>query len=138
MRVYVAGSTKQMEAVRGIQESVIGSGNRVTYDWTMYVMQHGDAHLDDVPTDIQRDGAEQDVSGVQGAQALIAYVTPECIGTLIEIGMAIHKNIPVLVIRRSDAKDSVFYKLEGVDVFVISETELITRPVAAWLEKVAS
>jgi hypothetical protein len=137
MRIYVAGSTAQIEMVRGIQDELIGLGHRVTYDWTNFVMQHGDAHKDDVPMYVQRDGAEQDLSGVQGAHGVIAYVTPECIGTLIEIGMALHKQIPVLVLRRSDSMGSVFYTLEGVTHWVHhSARQPMTGPIRAWLEEI--
>lgn len=115
MDIYVAGKTDDWERVRRIQEVCVRVGHAITYDWTKVVEELGtDAGLDPKDDLFRRECARNDVIGVREADMLIACVDyPGLCGTLIEVGMALGAEIPVVTIGQPE-RNSVFFALEGV------------------------
>jgi nucleoside 2-deoxyribosyltransferase len=141
MKIYVAGSTKQMEAVRGISRVVKDLGNEITFDWTERVEQLGDAHVNPVPHEARREGAYLDREGIKEADGLIVWLTPECLGTLIEIGMACVWEIPTLLLCPHALEDSeairtsIFYDMDHITWESLNEGERMDIIINEWIER---
>jgi hypothetical protein len=115
MDIYVAGKTNDWQRVRQTQEFCERLGHRITYDWTKTVERVGpDAcTTGQVTEDFRRECAEEDRRGTREADLLIMLCYPGLCGTLIECGMALGLNTPVLVIGDPE-RNSVFFALPQV------------------------
>lgn len=113
--IYVAGRTTNIEQVQRVQRMCQELGHKITFDWTEQVKQV-DHHIDPdapMPEGFGRECAENDRTGTQTAQYLIAIMGHDLCGTLIEIGMALAFNTTVFLLGDPE-RESVFFELPEV------------------------
>lgn len=124
MNLYVASSVRNFERVREIQQLLLEHGYTITYDWTRAapdeVWRNGGAEGDPV---FLKEQARLDKEGVIFADIVVVLDHERNYGTLIEIGMAIAADIPVVIVGRPK-RDSVFWHLDNISI-VEDDAELI-------------
>jgi nucleoside 2-deoxyribosyltransferase len=114
VKVYVAGRTSMVKEVRVIQGIVISESDEISYDWTVNVEEVGGAASDINTTPEQRRAfAEADKKGVKDAHVVVALMGPQVTGTLIEIGMCLGDEKPLIIIG-NPPRESVFFDLPSV------------------------
>jgi nucleoside 2-deoxyribosyltransferase len=97
-KIYVAASFEDRQIVSQIEQSLIIKGYEIVSNWT-----------DHLNLDKADEYAEEDLNNIKQADLLIMYNSNlKTTGKFIEVGMAIMKNIPVIVIGNS--LTSVFKK----------------------------
>jgi nucleoside 2-deoxyribosyltransferase len=115
MRIYVAGRTSHIEIVNEMQELCRADGHTITHDWTG---PEGGIESDwSGEPERAYECARKDFNGVTSADAVIVcgYGCGEGgggLGTFIEIGIAIHARLPVIII--GPMRESVFWYLDNV------------------------
>lgn len=116
MRIYVAGRTTELEKVREVQDGLRERGHRITHDWTRAAPETalraggvGAAYLA-VPEADKRRYAEDDLQGVRSADLVVAVAGQGWAGTYIEIGCALSRWIPVVILGTPE-RESVFWHL---------------------------
>lgn len=100
MRIYVAGKWEERERVRTIMALLRTVGHTITHDWT-----RNDERM-------SRESARGDLNGVVSAEAVVFLAEHDLPykGSLVEVGIAIGRNIPVYVL--GNACDScIFWQL---------------------------
>lgn len=98
MRVYVAGSSAQLERVRDAMDALIERGHTVTHDWAHLVEEVGEANPLDATDHERITWARDDLRGVNSADVLwLLMPTTEGFGAAVELGYALAHNIPVIV-----------------------------------------
>lgn len=102
-RVYVSGSIRDIERVRLLQDDLKAAGHTITHDWTLY----------NGPKD-NHDEAERQLMGIRSADVLICVIHPRLKAGWMELGAAIIKRIPCIVIPHPDVSDSMWYSLPNV------------------------
>lgn len=122
MKIYVAGKTRNYEKVREVQALVDESGHMVTYDWTRSVPDgawENEANANLSP-EFKRVCARNDMMGVAAADAIIAVMSDDLWGTMIEIGMAMMAAKEIVLLGHPE-RESVFFHLPKVTVVIDDE-----------------
>lgn len=116
MRVYVAGRTNMILAVRRVQRIVQSAGHEITYDWTVNVeAEGGSAREKFIPRERQIGYANSDRWGVLTSDLTIVVAGPQLTGTLIECGLALAfcGEIQVILYGKPE-REAVFFELPEV------------------------
>lgn len=132
MRIYVAAKTHDYIRARTLMQQLRDSGHEITFDWTGNVEHVGPDRENEAAAkddEFLLKCATDDVYGVKRAQGLVAIGHPDLCGTLVEVGMAIMRGIPVALI--GDFRPSVFWKLPQVSSFK-SEGDFLTQLNHPW------
>lgn len=108
MLVYVAGKWQERMTIRKLMDQIEELGHTITYDWTCYETEYVPPHTEDAVIVYgswvnKRELMEQsldDCLGVSIADCLVVYaMNPhKYTGTCTEMGIAIHKRIPIYII----------------------------------------
>lgn len=119
MRVYVAGRITELDKVREVQDGLRERGHEITHDWARAVPETalraggvGAAYLA-VPDIDKLRYAVDNLSGVLRAEIVIAVCGLGWVGTYIEIGAAMGRGTPVVIIGTPE-RESVFWHLSLV------------------------
>lgn len=117
MRVYVAGSTRDVERVNGIQDAVRASGHEITFDWTG---AEGEIRTDgswDTAPEAGARIAQREVEASRAADLTILLYPPGGggLGCWIEMGATLAGGGEVWVVE--PARDSVFWQHPNVTIF---------------------
>lgn len=98
MRVYVAGSSDQLDRVEAAMDALAEKGHVVVHDWCAAVRQVGEANPPDASLYARLRWARDDLAGVDSAQVLwVLMPSKEGFGAGVELGYAIAKGIPIVV-----------------------------------------
>lgn len=89
--IYIASRLENALQVQELRDSLAVHGVFLTYDWT----RHGSVQSDGV--DRMREVAQNEADGVRRARVLVALL-PGGRGTHVEIGIALGRRIPVLLV----------------------------------------
>lgn len=117
MQVYVASTLSNYARTRQVQQMLRDRGHDITYDWT--------AHGHELKSDPEelKEIALGEAHGVKNAD-LFVMVTPGQKGAHFEMGIAWHKQIPIIIFEDKPLTDvKSFYFLDEVDI-VKTEGEL--------------
>lgn len=98
MRIYVAGSSRQLERVKAAMAALRSLGHTITHDWVALVEEYGEANPVDAATSTMRRWAADDLAGVYNAD-MVWLLMPETegFGAAVEMGYAIAHGVPVIV-----------------------------------------
>lgn len=97
MRVYVAGSSRQLGRVRAAMERLKAAGHTVVHDWPTIIEAQGEANPADATQDERWDWAIDDLAGVKAADCLWFLVpAEEGAGAFVELGYALAIGKPVI------------------------------------------
>ena len=128
-RIYVAGSTKEIERVQRVRDAVLEAGHVITFDWTG---EEGEIRDGSGPNwtsapDVAHGLATREVEAVRSADHVILLVPNERrgLGCFVEFGVAVGHDIPVWVCfdGADGFRDSVFWHL--TDVFTMRDDEAL-------------
>ena len=112
-RVYVAGSLKDVERVRGVMNLVRLAGHEVILDWTkMELPANGDDGS--LGPELQRAIALAELRAVTDASLVILLYQDNLLGALLETGAALSAGKDIWVVNADRA--SVFWSLPGVEL----------------------
>ncbi len=107
-RVYVAGSSAQLERVKSAMAALREIGHTVTHAWPELVEEVGEANPLDATDAARRMWAADDLRGVYDADVLWLLMPSEGgFGAAVELGYALAHGIPV-VVSGGDVKRSIF------------------------------
>ena len=97
MKIYVAGKWEDRDQVRLVHQELRRLGHEITVDWTDH-----DYPTDDIES-ILESYTLDDIWGVKEADLFIALMTVNYLykGAWVEMGVALGKGIPVLVIGKA-------------------------------------
>jgi hypothetical protein len=114
MKVYVAGSTKEIERVRDMQKSVRDKGWDIILDWTKWI--EGETGIEG-PLERGSEIAIREISACQNADLtiLLCPIVSSGLGCWIEVGAALASGNEVWIIE--PRKDSVFWNHPAVTYF---------------------
>lgn len=116
MRVYVAGSSHEIDRVRRAMAMVHGLGAKITFDWTLDVGQWGSNPLTET-TEKRAAFAQRDLDAIDEADVvwLLAPLTHPSRGACAEFGYAIAKKKPVVITGPESARRAtIFFDLADV------------------------
>jgi len=90
MRIYVAGSGRDLARVRTVQKALREHGHEITYDWTSDIEHNGSTAESDLDPVVAAAYAVADAQAVLDARAFV-LVLPQTlsIGSWVEFGIAI-------------------------------------------------
>lgn len=122
-RVYVAAKFQEYESARRLMDAFTAGGYTITHDWTRTQEFDESGHPiaadpNDMPPEIIKMHAENDVRGVRNADFLVVLGDADLCGALIEVGIALALRIPIYVIKPK--RWTIFY---GMDEFVLVDHE---------------
>lgn len=100
MKVYVASAATNWFKVNKVQRSLRMLGCTITCDWTRRIGESG--------VDNNSKAADEDLAGVTCADVVVVLL-PGRIGTYIEIGYALAKEIPILVVGENERPSTFFH-----------------------------
>jgi hypothetical protein len=105
VNVYVAGTSKRTDLASSVMNTLRSHGHSITLDWTVDIENEGEMSADELAA-----RAAKSVSGVCKAEALVLLITKEMrsVGSMIEIGVALGNDIPVLVAELEDGFNHFF------------------------------
>lgn len=113
MKIYVAGSSRDLHHVRVVQARVKSLGHEVTYDWTLDVERYGPGQL--ANPDNAAWCANNDTNAVLESELVIVVAHHRMWGAMVELGIAIARDIPVWVCEEWESpRYSVFLDMRGV------------------------
>jgi nucleoside 2-deoxyribosyltransferase len=92
VNVYIATSTRNTDAYHRTRQALEAAGHTITHDWTR------DLPDKDPPPGQGFAAALADIRGVAAADVVVALWHPDVYGTLVEIGYAIARSRPVLLV----------------------------------------
>lgn len=96
MKIYVAGSSDQLERVEDMMNTLETLGFTITHDWTTSVRLVGKANPPDASLYARLKWGRDDLAGVSDADVLVLLMPLEGgFGAAVELGYAIAKGIPV-------------------------------------------
>lgn len=128
MRIYVASKFENKDEVRRAMKLLQDEGYSITHDWT------GEDFKDRTGTDLvnyARFCAWKDRRGVENADALLLINHPACKGTLVEMGIAIANNKPIVIVGR-DVAENIFFNLSNcLHVKTVEEALPVLRGIHA-------
>lgn len=106
LKIYVASKAENWWGARLVMETLEADGHVITFDWTRDVellgpggeklRRNGPLTVDDEAK--LKACAEADANGVTEAHVIVVLSYPGLVGTLIETGIAVSRNIPVFFI----------------------------------------
>lgn len=108
MKIYVATGLEHADRARVVQSVLRDDGHEITYGWTVHgsVQDAGPKRIAEV--------ARLEAAGVRAADLLIA-ILPGGRGTHVEIGLALGRGIPVILLQHVDDAEKLptcaFYSL---------------------------
>lgn len=95
-KVYVAGSSKEIERVRSVMAQLIEGGCEITHDWTRSVDEaiaagFGNNSDADVPVRVRRECADKDIEAIRWSHAVLFLGSDEhnSRGAHVELGVGI-------------------------------------------------
>jgi hypothetical protein len=129
MKVYVAGSSGEIDRVKRVMATLRSRGYEITHDWTGEVEAARAANYSDstYPTDMRFACASADYCGVANADVVVLLLpkTTTSRGMWVEFGIALgHEPSPAIFVV-GDALQSIFCEL--ADEIVEDEESLIDR-----------
>lgn len=97
-RIYVAGSSAQLERARAAMDALKERGYLVAHDWVTEVEKVGSANPPDAPMAKQAAWAREDLQGVLFADYLwLLMPAEEGWGAAVELGYALANSVPVII-----------------------------------------
>lgn len=106
-RVYVGAKFEAVEAARELMSVLRAAGHEITHDWTGESVE-GKRGVEVL--DVLRDAALDDADGVKSADAMVLLHHPNLRGGLVEMGIALGRDIPVIVVGGAgEAYPPIFY-----------------------------
>lgn len=130
MRVYVAGSSAEIDRAEQVMQAIERAGHVVVSTWTEDIASVGEANPRDASAEERRGWARGCLRQVGGSDALVFLVPREPAttrGGWAEMAYAFRSQIPILC--SGDTKQSVFCAL-GDEVELDAE-------IVPWLEEIA-
>jgi len=122
MRFYVASRFRNYEAVRVVEQELIGRNHTITHSWATNSMEFdaaGKLFIENPEKDldlaVQQVLAYEDMFGVQDADALVLLWTPDMSGAYIELGLAISIPIPIYII--GSKRWTIFWSFPDIHFF---------------------
>lgn len=107
LRVYVAGSSAELERARWAMSALDGYSIEVTHDWVSSVEEVGSANPAEATDDERLAWADDDLSGVYQADVLWLLMPKQgSIGAYVELGLAIALGMPIVI--SGDHERSIF------------------------------
>jgi hypothetical protein len=105
MKVYVSGTSKRADLANEVMQRLQDEGHIITMDWTIDIPSEDTMDADQLAA-----RAEKAVSAVCEAGAVVLLITKEMrgVGSMIEVGAALGKGIPVLVAELEEGFDHFF------------------------------
>lgn len=98
MRVYVAGSSLQLDRVTAAMNAIEERGHEVTHDWCAEVRAVGHANPPEACLFDQLKWARDDLAGVSDADVFwLLMPTEGGFGAAVELGYAIAKGVTIIV-----------------------------------------
>lgn len=112
MRVYVAGSSKEIPRVRAMQATLVALGCTITHDWTKQVEDYG-AGADQLSAADKRRFARLDLDGIANAAMVVFLQSPVASsrGMWVEIGYAVacRERLPTLLFLCTGGGDQLIW-----------------------------
>lgn len=108
MRIYVAAKSEEAARARKFMQAIRDVGHYITYDWTTDVLAHA---VTPFTKEAQKKCARSDVDAARTADAVIVLYHPGLRGALVEMGVALAKQAPVLVVGCAPDDRCVFFLL---------------------------
>jgi nucleoside 2-deoxyribosyltransferase len=109
MKVFVAAKWEEKAAARAMMAEVTAEGHTITHDWTQ--ADPDQIHPDNM-ADFLRQCAMDDADGVLMCDVLVLLAHPNGRGMFVEEGIAIAKNIPVVVVKR-ELGENIYFHMPG-------------------------
>lgn len=142
MKIYVASSNKNRDAVRRAIAQLIAAGHEVPYDWTP---NSSEGVTDPVrKAELMGRFAAEDAWGVRQADAIVVLAHPLMNATLVEFGMAVALTKVLIVVgaRAPDIRYCIFFRLpyvnhvatveEAIEILTLNRVSLrVGRPLRA-------
>lgn len=126
LNIYVAAKFEEKEKVRKAYDLLRHHGHRITHDWTN---EDATRFPDGSEEQLQylEDMAHADIEGVANADAVVLFPHEKGKGLFVELGVALAKDIPVLVVSERDLHrgDCIFFFADAC-VVVRSVEDAIT------------
>lgn len=116
MNVYIATRFTHKEEFKKLQKLLEANGHAITHDWTV-------DDLTGVPADeielYKMRNAGHCIQGVLFADALVLIAKPNMAGAFVEMGMAMMRGIPIIVVGADQEGNQpcIFYSLPDCSVF---------------------
>ena len=117
MRIYVAGSTRDVERVKGVQDAVRAFGHEITFDWTGAEGQIRTDGSWDIASEAGAQIAQREIAACVRADLTILLFPPQGggLGCWIEMGATLAYGGEVWVVE--PGRDSVFWQHPSVRRF---------------------
>lgn len=117
MRIYVAGSTRDVDRIKGVQDAARAFGHTITFDWTG---PEGEIRTDGSWDSVPKAGASiasREIAACWGAEITILLFPPQGggLGCWIEMGATLAAGGDVWVVE--PGRDSVFWQHPSVTRF---------------------
>jgi len=119
-KVYVAGSSKDIQRVQKAIAMLEAGGHEITHDWTQTVGR---------PPSEYEVIASDDLDGVYDAEVLLLINHQDGFGSMTEFGMALAWGRPVIVVDR-EARVNIFFNLS--DVFHYKSLDAAVQAIGEW------
>lgn len=115
MKIYVAGSTKDIPRSQKVIDWCLELGHKITYDWTRAEQNLAQWAADsDVSPELALEIASKERKATRTADVVVLLWHPKLLGGLLEAGMALawHRGLCVV----GPERRSIFWHLNEVDV----------------------
>ena len=116
LRVYVAGSSREMDRARAAMDYVRELGGVITFDWVAEIERVGSAN-DGLTDEQRRSSAAADLEGVEACDVfwLLAPETPST-GAWVELGIALGLRESIrIIVSGPGSKRSIFSALANIE-----------------------
>lgn len=119
MRIYVAGSSREIERAVSVIAGLRAAGHEITHDWTVECTAARLAGYSDAtyPPEMRRATAMADYCGVANAEVAVFLIPPAdkpSRGMWVELGIALGHEPAPLIIVVGDGGQSIFCELADV------------------------
>jgi nucleoside 2-deoxyribosyltransferase len=115
MKVYLAAPYSRKDQISEYAAELRAGGITVTSSW-LTEPHKPDTQFQELPPEVHRDYALQDVKDVQAAEALVLFTDPTKkifrAGRHVEFGIAVQRGIPILVVGKE--YENIFHYLPKV------------------------
>lgn len=129
MRVYVAGKFEEAPRVRQVHTKLREMGFQITHDWTT---EDATPYEGAALRAYLAACAQRDLEGVESAEAFLVLNHPKLYGGAVEMGIAISRRIPVLVVG-AELRENIFFHLGWRQVDLCSDLDDAYRRLG-WLK----